>query len=158
MGAVLAAEVARALADKRGPMPRHLFVSARRPPRLPGAESDLHPLGDETLVAEVQRRYGGIPQAVLQEPDLMALLLPGLRADMTALETHRPPLRPPLSCPISAFGGDADALTSRAELEAWALESTAPFRVRVFRGGHFYLVAHRAEILADLAATLGGLS
>jgi len=157
MGAVLATEVTRSLAERGGPVPGHLFVSARKPLHLPGTESPLHSLSDEALVAEVQRRYGGIPREVLQERDLMALLLPCLRADLTALETHRPPRRAPLSCPISVFGGDADALTSRAELEAWAGESTGSFRLRVFSGGHFYLVSHQAELLADLAATLGGL-
>jgi surfactin synthase thioesterase subunit len=158
MGAVVATEVTRALAEKGAKAPSHLFVSARRPPHLPGSESPLYTLNDEAFVAEVQRRYGGIPEAVLKERDLMALLLPCLRADMTALETHRPPRRPPLSCPISAFGGDADAITSRAELEAWRDESTGPFRLRVFSGGHFYLVPHRDEILADLAGALGALS
>jgi surfactin synthase thioesterase subunit len=154
MGAVLATEVTRALAEKGGPLPGHLYVSARRPPHLTGTDSPLRGLSDEAFVAEVQRRYGGIPPEVLQERELMELLLPCLRADMTALETHAPPPRAPLPCPISAFGGDADALTSRAELEAWKGETTGPFRVRVFGGGHFYLVAHRAAILADIVSTV----
>lgn len=157
MGAVIAAEVARALVAQGGPAPAHLFVSARRPPHLPGTEPLLHVLPDPAFLEELQRRYGGIPPEVRAEPDLMALLLPTIRADITALETHRPPRRAPLPCPISAFGGAEDRLTPREHLEAWRDETGAAFRVRVFPGGHFYLDARRAEVLADLAAALAPL-
>lgn len=154
MGAVLAAEVARALEAEGGPLPRHLFVSGRRPPHVPGPESPLHVLPDGAFVRELERRYGGMPAEITRHADLLELLLPAIRADVRALETHRPPPRPPLSCPISAFGGGDDRLTPREHLEAWRGETGGAFRVRVFAGGHFYLDAQRAEVLADVAALL----
>jgi surfactin synthase thioesterase subunit len=157
MGAVLAAEVARALRAGGGPVPAHLIVSSRRPPHVPGPETPLHVLPDPEFVAELERRYGGIPAEVKQHADLLALLLPAIRADVRALETHRPPPRPPLPCPISAFGGSDDRLAPREQLDAWRSETSAAFRVRVFPGGHFYLDPRRGEVLADLAATLAPL-
>jgi surfactin synthase thioesterase subunit len=158
MGAVLAAEVARALAARGEPLPGHLVVSARRPPHLPGPEAPLHVLPDPEFVAELGRRYGGMPAEITQHADLMELLLPPLRADVRALEMHRPPARPPLSCPIAAFGGSDDRTVPREGLDAWRGETSAAFRVRVFQGGHFYLEPRRAEVLADLAATLAPLA
>jgi len=158
MGAVVATEVARALTENGGPAPSHLIVSARRPPHIPGLDSPLHPLPDSSFLAEIQRRYGGIPAEVMRHADLMALLLPCLRADIRALETHRPPPRPPLTCPISAFGGSDDRLTPRDHLDAWRQETSSTFRVRVFSGGHFYLDARRTEVLADIASILAPLS
>lgn len=157
MGAVLASEVARALVAAGAPSPSHLVVSGRRPPHVKGPETLMHPLPDAQFVAEISRRYGGIPPAVLQERELMALLLPGLRADITALETHQPPPRPPLACSITAFGGDEDRLTPLEHLDAWRGETRGAFRVRTFAGGHFYLDARRAEVLADLSVTLAPL-
>ena len=157
MGAVIAAEVARELEARGGPVPGHLFVSGRRPPHMPGPETPLHGLPDAEFVAELNRRYGGIPPAVLAERELLELLLPTLRADITALETYLPRQRSPLSCPITAFGGSDDALTPRPHLDAWRTETTAAFRVRVFAGGHFYLEPRRAELLADVATTLAPL-
>ena len=66
MGAVLAAEVTRTLAASGLALPRHLFVSGRRPPHVPDPELPLSGLSDAEFVAEINRRYGGIPPAILQ--------------------------------------------------------------------------------------------
>lgn len=154
MGSVLAAEVARELEARGGATPRHLFVSSRRPPHLSALETPLHGLTDTEFVVEINRRYGGIPRALLAERELLDLFLPTLRADIFALETFQPPPRNPLSVPITAFGGSDDVMTPRAHLDAWHGETTAAFRVRTFAGGHFYLEPRRTELLADIASTL----
>jgi len=154
MGAVLAVEVARGLASNGLPAPSHLIVSGRRPPHMPDPESPIHSLSDAEFVAEINRRYGGIPPEILENHDILELLLPCLRADIIALEMYRPAQRRPLPCPIAAFGGEDDALTPRAHLEAWRDETTGPFEVCLFPGGHFYLEPHRSAVLAKISATL----
>ena len=154
MGAVLASEVTRALAEAGHPLPQHLLVSGRRPPHVSGTESDMHGLPDPAFIAELSRRYRGIPAEILEQPDLMAVFVPILRADLTALETHLPARRAPLSCPISVFGGADDRLTPREHLEAWRSETTGAFRVSVYAGDHFFLNSERSRLLADIAATL----
>jgi len=154
MGAVLAFEVAQRLVAMGHPAPAHLVVSARRPPHVHDGIADLHPLPDDEFVAEIVARYGGIPPELLSDREMLALLLPSLRADVTAIETFRPPRRPPLGCPITALGGARDRLTPRAHLEAWRSETTGVFRARVFPGDHFYLDSHRSELLADLSTLL----
>jgi surfactin synthase thioesterase subunit len=157
MGAVLASEVARALHQRGHALPRHLIVSGRRPPHVHGTEQPLHGLPDDQFISRINQRYGGIPAELLEHADLMALLLPALRADITALETHRPHQRPPLPIPLSVFGGADDLLTPREHLDAWRSETSSALRVRVFPGGHFYLDGRRDELLADLSATLAPL-
>jgi medium-chain acyl-[acyl-carrier-protein] hydrolase len=154
MGAVLAFEVARAMASRSLPMPSHLIVSGRRPPYIADIAPPMHSLPDPEFVAEINRRYGGIPREILENQDVLALLLPGLRADITALETHRPPPSTPLPCAILAFGGADDPLTPRAHLEAWRHVTTGAFQICTFPGGHFYLEAQRVELLAELSAKL----
>jgi medium-chain acyl-[acyl-carrier-protein] hydrolase len=154
MGAVLASEVTRALAEAGNPLPQHLLVSGRRPPHIPGTESPMRGLSDPEFVAELSRRYGGIPAEILQEPELMALFIPVLRADLTALETHFPTRRAPLACPITAFGGADDRLTPREHLEAWRGETSGAFQVRMYAGDHFFLNSQRPKLLADITATL----
>lgn len=154
MGAVLASEVTRALAARGGPLPRHLVVSGRRAPHVPSPDAPFHTWPDGAFLAEIQRRYGGIPPELMEQPDVLALLLPCMRADMTALEKYAPGPRPPMSVPITVFGGADDPLAPREHLEAWRAETTGPFRLREFPGGHFYLEPRRTDLLADLSATL----
>ena len=154
MGAVIATEVARALQSSGGPMPSHLFVSARRPTALADPDPPLAHLPDAELVAELNRRYGGIPPEVMEHKELMALLLPALRADLSALESFQPKLGTRLSMPLHVFGGLGDARVPRAHLEAWQADAQGPFRVRQFPGGHFYLASQQAALLEDVHAAL----
>jgi medium-chain acyl-[acyl-carrier-protein] hydrolase len=154
-GALLAFEIARELRRRGGPQPEHLFVSARRGPRLAEPWPRLHPLPDDAFVARIRERYDGIPAAVLQEPALLELLLPALRADVEALETYSYAADAPLACPITAFGGLDDPWASHADLEAWHGETRASFELERFPGGHFYLKAAEAVVLAALAARIG---
>jgi medium-chain acyl-[acyl-carrier-protein] hydrolase len=154
MGAVLAFQVAQRLTSRGLPVSSHLIVSGRRPPHVPDLAPPLHHLPDREFVAEIDRRYGGIPVEILENQDVLALLLPSLRADITALETYQPEPSPPLPCPITVFGGADDPLTPRAHLEAWRGSTTAPFEVCVFPGGHFYLEPQRDVVLAKVSAIL----
>lgn len=154
MGAVLAVETARALVEREGTEPRHVFVSSRRPAHIPSAESDLHPLPDEEFIREINGRYGGVPSELLDSKDLLALLLPALRADIAALETFRVLKPQPVPFPISAYGGAQDRIVPRSHIEAWRDETESLFRSRMFPGGHFYIESQRDALLADIEATL----
>jgi surfactin synthase thioesterase subunit len=71
------------------------------------------------------------------------------------VETYRYRPGPPLSCPITALAGDRDPQTTIDEAKAWREHSTGEFDLRVFPGGHFYLDAHRAEVVDVVTAALG---
>ena len=113
MGGLVAAEAARVL-SARGRVPVHLFVSAK-PMRRPS--SLLHKLDDASFITELNRRYAGVPHEIMQLPDVLELLLPGMRADIEALETFGE-VKGELTCPISVFGGADDPAVSR-EASRW---------------------------------------
>jgi surfactin synthase thioesterase subunit len=157
MGALLAAEVARDLAAGGAPLPAHLLVSGRRALHLADHSAPLSGLSDDDFIMEIGRRYGGIPAPILADRDMLALLLPGLRADIAALESyvHRPGAR--LNCPITALGGTLDTCVPVADLHGWSELTTGEVRVRTFPGDHFYLNAHRVEVIREVAAALAPL-
>lgn len=157
MGSIIATDVARVLAQQGGPLPRQLVVSAHPSPRWQDLRPPLRALPDRDLVTAIDQRYGGVPAEVAEHAELMELLLPMLRADVTALETYRPQPCPPLPCPIAAFGGSEDPEARRDQLEEWRHETTGAFRVRIFPGDHFFINPRRPEVLADLTATLAPL-
>lgn len=154
MGALMAYEVARELRRRGAPLPRHLHVSGRRSPTVPDVEPQLHRLPDAALVAELDRRFGGMPAAITEEPELLALFLPVIRADVTLLETHDFRDEAPLDVPMSAIGGVDDHQTTPELLGAWQSLCARPIEVRNFRGGHFFLHQHRAEFLQYLRPDL----
>jgi surfactin synthase thioesterase subunit len=154
MGALVAFEVAAALQRRGGLQPAHLFVSGRRAPCEREPLAPLSGLDDAAFVAEIDRRYGGIPPELRHDADIMALLLPSLRADIHAVETWAPGGAAPLACPITAYGGHDDPHAPIAQMTGWQRETAAPARVRLFPGGHFYLEAQRDALLADVGAAL----
>jgi surfactin synthase thioesterase subunit len=154
MGALVASELARALQQRGGPEPGLLLLSARRSPATPDTEAVTHLLEHDAFVAEIDRRYGGIPKEVMAHRELMELLVPALRADMAVMETHRPDLQPPLRAPIHVFGGDADARVRREDLEAWRPLTCGGFRVTTLPGDHFFVNSRRTELLALVAERL----
>jgi medium-chain acyl-[acyl-carrier-protein] hydrolase len=139
LGGLVAFETAHALRN-RVPEPVTLFVSATRAPQLPNSRPPLHGLGDVAMLEAVNARYAGsVPAAVLESPELVELLAPALRADLSALETYSYPMRAPLGCPISVFGGRHDRAVSMDVLEPWAAETTGGFQLRTIEGGHLFL-------------------
>jgi surfactin synthase thioesterase subunit len=151
MGALAAVEIARALDGTRDL--RHLFVSAHRPPDAAPIAPAVHRLPDGELLDHLRRLDEASP--ALRDADLMRVMLPVVRADLTACETyvHRP--RPPLTCALTAFGGDDDPLVSRDALEGWRAHTGAAFRLEMFRGGHFYFNTCLVPLLNSIIADLG---
>jgi len=151
MGAAVSFEVARELRRRRSPPPVHLVVSARRGPRVPLRHRPLHRLDDDNLVEELAA-LNGTPAAVLADGELLAAMLPVIRADLAVAEA---PYRaePPLDCPITAFGGRDDRVTV-ADLEAWAAETRAGFSIEMFDGDHFFLNEQRPAMLQAIAERL----
>jgi medium-chain acyl-[acyl-carrier-protein] hydrolase len=154
LGAVLAFELAR-LARARGlPGPAALIVLGARAPALPRREPDLHPLPDSEFLAELDRRYEGIPPAVRSEPELLALLLPAMRADLEVFETYAYEPAPPLAAPILALGGERDPHVSGPELRAGADYTTGAFAAEQMPGGHFFLQAEAARVTTRIGQFL----
>jgi surfactin synthase thioesterase subunit len=161
MGALVAFELARELRRRGQALPFGLLVSAHEAPHRPAPLPPITHLGDAEFVDEVRRRYGGIPDEVLAEPELLEIMLPVLRSDITALEGHRHSPEPPLGCPLSCFAGVSDPHLGLEDLEGWREHTGAAFRLRRLPGGHFFLNPEESQeallsaLAEDLAAWRG---
>jgi medium-chain acyl-[acyl-carrier-protein] hydrolase len=153
MGAGIAYEAARHLAGPGGRPASHLFVSARRAPGLPSRRRRIDSLDDAELLEEL-RDLGGTPEEVLREPELMALLLPMLRADFRLNDGYTPLPEPRLACPLTVFGGRSDPEAFEHELEWWRTLAGGAFDLRLFPGGHYYFRDVQRELLGEIARRL----
>lgn len=153
MGGLISFELARQLRRHSYPMPAQLFVSGRRAPQLPSREGPTYDLPEAEFL-DALRRLQGTPAEVLQQPELMELMLPLLRADFAVCETYAYTAEPPLDCPISVFGGLQDTDVERGQLEAWTTQTTAAARLRMLPGDHFFINSQQPLFLRTLTRDL----
>ncbi|HET9624589.1 MAG TPA: alpha/beta fold hydrolase [Kofleriaceae bacterium] len=153
MGARLAFELAREQRRRGRALPRVLAVSGRAAPHC-AVRDPMHALATDALIGRL-RRLGGTPEAVLREPELMAMFLPIVRADLAVNEVEPYQDEPALACPIVAFGARGDERCTLDELDAWRDHTAAGFTAHVFPGGHFFLHTASRDVLAALATALG---
>jgi surfactin synthase thioesterase subunit len=154
LGGLLAFEVARALQGRR--RPQRLYVSGSAAPRLHRMPA-VHRLGDADLLAWL-REFDGTPAGVLDDPELLELVLPALRADLRVSHEYGRRRRrgPRLACPVTAFAGADDRGVPAASAAAWREETSGPFQLHVLPGGHFFIHRQRARVLRVLAENLAG--
>ena len=153
MGALTAFELAHALRARGStPLIRVMVAAHEAPGRLHGRPA-LHTLPESAFIERLGR-FAGTPEEVLQHPELLALMIPRLRADFEACETYRPPTRQPLDVPLVAYGGADDPDVPPSALLHWAPLTQAGFEAVVLPGHHFFLHHAREALLRDIARRL----
>lgn len=151
-GALVSFQLARYLEQWYQLPPIRLVVASAR---APGSGLGFPPVGELTdaeLVAALQDRYDGIPPAIAANPGHLSAFLPVLRGDLAMAEAYRPPPGPPLSCPLTAVAGTDDPAISRSDLAGWAAWTDGTADVLELPGGHFVMLSHRDDVLAQVYA------
>lgn len=154
MGSIVAFELAHELRRRGKAFPRALFAAAHKAPKIPHVEV-LSELPDDELFAHLGKLSA--TAQLSENPDLLQLMLPTLRCDLSLCDFYAYRPQPKLSCPITVFGGQEDVV-SRMELEAWSEETEGPFEVEMLPGGHFFLFSSRADLLDILSRKLASLA
>lgn len=152
MGALVAFETARLLARGELPGPQRLFLSGRSAPS-PRTSAHYQLYDDADVLAEV-RRLGGTDQAMLDNPEILEMVLPALLADYRALGTYSWRAGEPLTTAITALTGDRDPMVTVQEARTWREHTSGDFALKVFPGGHFYLVDHIDQVAAAVTEGL----
>jgi medium-chain acyl-[acyl-carrier-protein] hydrolase len=157
MGGLLSFEAARQLRRLGAPAPQCLFISSSRAPQLSAPHPSIHDIPDPAFIAELNRRFNGIPPEIANEPTLLKLFVPLLRADIALLETYKYSPDRPLDCPIFAFGGTEDQEVSPESLDGWRVHTNHSYTSRRLAGGHFFLNSQRPLLLQHLSRDLRAL-
>lgn len=154
LGALVGFAFARELRRRGLPGPVHLFASGRRAPQI-AERSAIHELPDAEFTRWL-RALGGVPDAVFEEPELLAYFFPILRADVE-LNTVVVSTDEPLDCPITALRGADDDRVTPEQLDAWRAQTRGAFDREDFPGGHFYIQSARSQFLDSLSRRLARL-
>ncbi|MFE9443809.1 thioesterase II family protein [Streptomyces sp. NPDC006602] len=127
------------------------------PPHLarPVVDTSSRFIADDELEAYL-RSLGGLPEEFFEEPELLELVMPIVRADLgLTVDYPEPGGTHRVSCPVLAIGGEADAAVPSDGLARWSECADAGMDVRVMTGGHFFYQDHLADVaglLAEMAA------
>jgi pyochelin biosynthesis protein PchC len=152
MGGIVGYELAGELWRRYRLVPSMLIVSSSSAPHLVDhGRTALEGLSDAEFVRTVHKTYGGIPDALADQPQLLAAFLPALRGDMALMDSYRPLDRPPVRAPLLVLGGTEDRAVPPAVLEPWSEYAARGFTLRMLPGGHFHpFTGDRfPELLAD---------
>jgi medium-chain acyl-[acyl-carrier-protein] hydrolase len=134
-------------------LPEALFVSGAPAPQVKDRDVSLSTLPDEELIAWLLR-LDGTPADVLAHAEMMALMLPTLRADLALRDGYACAAEPALRVPIVAYGGEDDVAVGETGLCAWRDQTRERFTSRRFPGGHFFIRTAQRLVLRALSGAL----
>lgn len=153
LGGLLAFEVGRSLAA-RGHRPALVIVSGCAAPRVISSAPKTRDLSDAALRTELVE-FGLVPQAALDNDELMSLMLPALRADLTVQDSYRvDSAAPPLDCPLHLYYGWDEVPEPERLRRTWAEVVSGPIDVSGFPGGHFFVNTARQDVLAAVSNSI----
>jgi medium-chain acyl-[acyl-carrier-protein] hydrolase len=155
LGALVAFELVRCLRARGKPMPLLLTVASRSAPHL--RTTPIFHLPKDQFLHAIQDRYGSLHQEIMNDPEVLDRFVPILRADFTLFDNYVYSEQRSLECPIRAYGGSRDIMTSGAHLQAWDRHTVAGFTSRIFDGHHFFFETDRmalGQLVADIHGRL----
>ena len=157
LGSIISFELTRKLRERYRLQPIHMFVAGIGAPQILNWNSPIYDLPETDFLEKLQRRYGGIPEEILQNPDILQLVLPSLRASIKMYECYKYVESDPLDCDITAFGGYQDKTAGGEDLEAWRYQTKRSFTLHMLPGNHFFINSERVYFLRTLSSELTGI-
>jgi surfactin synthase thioesterase subunit len=161
MGAWIAFELIRELRRRGAPVPIQFFAASMRAPQISAAWPPLSQLPRDQFLERISE-YFDSPWQTWANPDLLAIVLPVLRADMALCESYVYREEPPFAFPIQVFCGLRDRSTPLADAQAWRAQTTGNFALEVLEGSHFFPDASLARLqqvmLSAIAAFLNAMA
>lgn len=157
VGALIAFEIGRKLRRLGLPMPEKMIVTGHSAPQVRLRHRPIHRLPDRELIDEM-KEFAGTPRQILEDPDVMALMLPVIRADFSVRETYRFVEEAPLACPLSAYAGTDDSEVLENELSQWRCHTDGAFTSRMFAGNHFFVFDPSSGFVEALRGELTAVS
>ncbi len=152
LGALIAFHLAQRFQQRARPLQR-LLVSAATPPRLCSSQRSPHRQVDGAFLQEMARQ-NGFPAEVLQNRELMAQLLPTLRADFVLSERAAMLSPTVLHCPLSVFTNLHEQRIRDEGLEQWRQHTIGLVKVRKFPGDHFFLYKQSTLVVKAIVQDL----
>ncbi len=145
MGSLIGYEVSKILTGHYRLVPQRLYVSAHQAPYLERNSVVMHKLSETEFRNEL-RNLNGMEDDILNNPELMEIFSPIIRADYEICETYKFNAGK-LDIPVIAFGGMKDKTVKYEHLLGWENITSNKFDIYMLDGDHFFIVKNQKEFL-----------
>lgn len=153
MGSLLAYELYYKICEMGITKPKHVFFSGYQAPHIPKKDDKIHNLSNCNFINKVVE-YGGIPEELLTNKELLDIYIPILRNDFKIVETYvYKPKAYKIKCDISVLNGKEDSLDFK-DIVAWNQHTSKKFTLYTFKGNHFFINSSMEEIIKIINNTL----
>lgn len=157
LGAQLAYRLTVRLAEDGMPAPALLGTSGWSPIGFFQPTEEQSRMPDAELVEWI-KKLGSFPAEVYDNPEMLALVVPALRADLRVAAQYVDD-GVTVDCPFVSYGGKSDPLQETADaMTHWKDRGAQYLGHREFPGGHFYIDQHAPAVTADFARHLDRLA
>lgn len=153
LGAQLAFRLTLRMEAEGGPSPALVGMSGWSPQGFfqPTEEQSRMP---EPELVEWIKKLGSFPAEIYDNPEMLALVVPALRADLRVAAQYVDD-GGAVTCPLASYGGRSDPLQEHPDaMTHWAGRSPSYLGHSEYEGGHFYIDAHARSVTAHFAARL----
>jgi surfactin synthase thioesterase subunit len=150
LGAQLAYRLTVRLAEEGVPAPLLVGGSGWAP------EGFFRPTEEQCHMPEPEmiewiKKLGSFPADVYDNPEMLALVLPALRADLAVCAEYEDD-GAPVSCPVVSYGGRTDPLMEDPNaMDSWATRTPNYLGNNEFPGGHFFIDHYAQAVTSDFA-------
>lgn len=139
LGAIIAYEVAKKIKNDNNISPLCLFLSGCPAPQYICKIEPYKELSDAELVSKLIP-FGGIPETIIQQPELLSFFFPYLKSDFLLIDTYIPLITSSFTVPIVAFLGDKDTNLSIEQAKCWkGYNENNFFEYNIMSGDHFFI-------------------
>lgn len=152
-GAQLAYRLTLRLEEEATQPPLLIGVSGWAPEGFFRPTEEQCRLPDRQLV-EWARKLDSLPNDVYDDPEMLALVVPALRADLAVCAHYRDD-GAVVSCPVVSYGGRSDPLMRDPRaMNSWSTRTPRYLGNSEFPGGHFYIEHHALAVATDFVGHL----
>lgn len=138
LGALVSFELVKYIEKMKDITIDALCVSACVSPELVGNKEGIYHLSDDEFLIKISG-YGGTPNEILKDKDLMQFFLPVLKSDFCMYETYSHNPKERISPPILAFGSPDDPYAPVNDMLNWKKVSSSNSELITVLGDHFFL-------------------
>ncbi|WP_143317582.1 thioesterase domain-containing protein [Clostridium sp. HBUAS56017] len=152
MGSILSFELYHKIIGEGMPRPKWMFFSGHRAPDFI-KENKIYKLPDKQFVNKVVE-FGGTPNEVVENKELMDLVLPILKSDFRMLEEYICAKKERLiECNVAVLFGKQDKITLD-ELKGWGKFVNKEINFYPFEGDHFFINHEYEKIIGIIEEKL----